>query len=174
MGPVARAVRAVIVPVDNGALIGGIGRWMRAHAPGSRVIGACAEGAPAMAQSWRSGRKCTTVAADTAPDTIAVRIPVREALQEIRTAVDDMVLVGEDRLRDAVRRLHRELGLVVDPAGAALAAAIEVSSDRRDRLVAIVISGGESSPCPDPDLAVLTRPARSPAGCGRACTQPCE
>jgi threonine dehydratase len=42
-------IDAVIVPVGNGALINGIGRWMRTHAPGCSVIGVCAEGAPAMA-----------------------------------------------------------------------------------------------------------------------------
>jgi threonine dehydratase len=140
-------IDAVIVPVGNGALIGGIGRWMRAHTPSCRVIGACAEGAPAMARSWRSGQLCTTAVAETAADTIAVRIPVPQALEEMHSAVDDMVLVGEDRLRDAVRRLHRELGLVVEPSGAAaLAAAIQVASDHGDRLVAIVISGGNLAP----------------------------
>jgi threonine dehydratase len=100
-----------------------------------------------MARSWRSGRLCTTAAAETAADTIAVRIPVPQALREMRSAVDDMVLVDEDRLRDAVRRLHRELGLVVEPSGAAaLAAAFQVASDHRDRLVAIVISGGNLAP----------------------------
>jgi threonine dehydratase len=140
-------IDAVIVPVGNGALIGGIGRWMRAHAPGCRVIGACAEGAPAMALSWRSGRLCTTDRAETAADTIAVRIPVPEALREMRATVDEMVLIGEDRLRDAVRLLHRELGLVVEPSGAAsVAVAIQEASRYRDRLVAVVISGGNLAP----------------------------
>jgi threonine dehydratase len=140
-------IDAVIVPVGNGALINGIGRWMRAHAPGCRVIGACAEAAPAMALSWRSGRICTTDRAETAADTIAVRIPVPEALREMRVTVDEMVLVGEDRLREAVRLLHRELGLVVEPAGAAsLAVAIQAASRYRDRLVAVVVSGGNLAP----------------------------
>jgi threonine dehydratase len=89
----------------------------------------------------------TTAATDTAADTIAVRVPVPQALREMRTAVDDLVLIGEDRLHDAVRRLHRELGLVVEPSGAAsLAAAIRVGSYHRDRLVAIIISGGNLAP----------------------------
>jgi threonine dehydratase len=140
-------IDAVFVPVGNGALINGIGRWMHAHAPGCRVVGVCAEGAPAMAESWQSGRICTTAAQETAADTIAVRVPVPESLLEMSTTVDEMVLVSEDRLRDAVRLLHRELGLVVEPSGAAsLAAAVEVSSRYRDRLVAIVISGGNLAP----------------------------
>lgn len=140
-------IDAVIVPVGNGSLINGIGRWMRSHAPGCRMIGACAEGAPAMALSWRSGRPCTTDRAETAADTIAVRIPVPQALHEMQATVDEMVLVGEARLREAVRLLHKELGLLVEPAGAAsLAVALQEASVYRDRLVAVVISGGNLNP----------------------------
>ena len=134
---------AVIVPVGNGALVNGIGRWMHAHEPDCRVLGVCAEAAPAMAESWRSGRLCTTATAETVADTIAVRNPVPEALEEMRATVDEMILVSEAGLRAAVHLLHRELGLVVEPSGAAsLAAAIEVAPQYQNRLVAIVISGG--------------------------------
>jgi hypothetical protein len=51
-----------------------------------------------MALSWRSGNPCTTESAATAADTIAVRVPVPEALEEMRTAVDEMVLVSDERL----------------------------------------------------------------------------
>ncbi len=140
-------IDAVFVPVGNGALINGVGRWMHDRAPGCHVMGVCAEGAPAMAASWQSGRLCTSAMVATAADTLAVRIPVPLALQEMRTTVDEMILVSEDRLRDAVRLLHQELGIVVEPSGAAgLAAAIEVGARYRDRLVAIVISGGNLAP----------------------------
>jgi threonine dehydratase len=140
-------IDAVLVPVGNGALINGVGRWVHAQAPGCRVIGVCAEGAPAMAESWRSGRLCTTDSAETAADGIAIRVPVPEALDEMQGAADDVVLVGDDRLRDAVRMLHRELGLVVEPSGAAaLATAIDLGPGYRDRLVAVVITGGNIDP----------------------------
>jgi threonine dehydratase len=65
----------------------------------------------------------------------------------MRATVDEMVLVGENRLRDAVGLWHRELGLVVEPAGAvSLAVAIQVAPRFRDKLVAVVISGGNPAP----------------------------
>ena len=45
------ALTAVLVPVGNGALISGIGSWLRAHSPRTRVVGVCAEAAPSMAIS---------------------------------------------------------------------------------------------------------------------------
>jgi threonine dehydratase len=147
-------IDAVIVPVGNGALINGIGRWMHANAPGCRVIGACARGAPAMADSWRTGRLCTTAVAETIADTIAVRNPVPEALEEMRATVDEIILVSDDQLREAVTLLHRELGLVVEYSGAAsLAVATQISLQEQERLVAIVISGGNVTPSLVPDLS---------------------
>jgi threonine dehydratase len=140
-------IAAVVVPVGNGALINGVGRWAHARIPGCRVIGVVPEGAPAMAESWRSGRLCTTPATATAADGIAIRAPVPEALDEMRTSADVVVLVGEDALRDAVRLIHDRLGLVVEPSGAAgLAALAALAPEYRDRLVAVVLTGGNLAP----------------------------
>ena len=69
--------------------------------------------------------------------------PVPEAVAEMAHTVDDMVLVGEDRLGEAMRLLHQELGLVVEPAGAAgLAAALEMKDRLAGQLVAVPICGG--------------------------------
>ena len=48
------------VPVGNGALINGIGSWLRVDAPGCRVVGVQAEGAAAMTLSFRPGRPIDT------------------------------------------------------------------------------------------------------------------
>lgn len=136
-------IAAVLVPVGNGALINGIGCWMKAHAPACRTIGVCAERAPCMALSWRAGQVKETPHAATIADGIAVRVPVPEAVAEMVRTVDDMVLVREDRLREAMRLLHQEVGLVVEPAGAAgLAAALQFQDRWAGQLVAILIGGG--------------------------------
>ena len=46
---------AVLVPLGNGALLNGVGTWLKAVSPSTRVVGACSEGAPAMEESWRKG-----------------------------------------------------------------------------------------------------------------------
>ena len=59
--------------------------------------------------------------------------------------VDDMVTVSEDEIRAAVRWLHREAGLVVEPSGAAATAAVLASGPAQDGVVAVV-SGGNVEP----------------------------
>jgi threonine dehydratase len=137
------ALKAVFVPVGNGALINGVSRWMREEAPECQVIGVCPENAPAMARSWRTGELCMTDSAETAADGIAIRIPIWESVAEMRASTDEVVLVSDERLRSAVATLHSELGLVVEPSGAAgLAAACEFRDRFADGPVAIILTGG--------------------------------
>jgi threonine dehydratase len=134
---------SVLVPLGNGALLAGIGRWIKAVSPHTRVIGVCAEGAPAMALSWRSGRTVVTDSVDTIAEGIAVRVPVEEALDDLRLVVDDILLVDDRTMLQATTLLFRELGVVVEPAGAAgVAAAIAYRDRFAGQLAATVLCGG--------------------------------
>jgi threonine dehydratase len=140
-------IDTILVPVGNGALINGIGYWLKAHAPTCRVIGVCAARAPAMAESWSAGSTRATASADTIADGIAVRVPVPEALADMKHSVDEMVLVEEDRLLEAMRLVHEHLGLVCEPAGVAgLAAALDLRNRLAGQLVAVPLCGGNLTP----------------------------
>ncbi|SEF62564.1 threonine dehydratase [Thermomonospora echinospora] len=115
---------AVLVPLGNGALAGGVGTWLRHAWPGTRVIAVAAEGAPAMARSWRAHGVVRTPGVDTIADGIAVRVPVPYALAVMRRAVDEVVVVPDEAIVAAMRLLHGTLGLVTEPAGAAGLAAV--------------------------------------------------
>jgi threonine dehydratase len=121
---------AILVPLGNGALLSGVGTWMKAHAPSTAVIGVCAEGAPAMALSLREGVTRTTERADTIADGIAVRVPVEEALSDLAGVVDDVLLVDDETMVRAMRLLFWKMGLVVEPAGAAGVAALLAHRER--------------------------------------------
>lgn len=138
----ADAFDAVIVPLGNGALLAGVGCWVKHVSPATTVIGVCAAGAPAMEESWRAGRAITHDRIATIADGIGVRVPVPEALGDIRPVTDDIVLADDAQIIDAMRLAHRHLGLVVEPAGAAgLAALIAHPRLRRGR-IAVVLCGG--------------------------------
>lgn len=115
---------AIVVPLGNGSLLNGIATWVEANAPATRVIGVVAEGAPAMARSWRSGSVVATPSAETIADGIAVRVPVPRALDDMRGTVDDMLEVQDAAMLRAMRLLLMETGLLTEPAGAAGLAAI--------------------------------------------------
>jgi threonine dehydratase len=109
----------VSVPVGNGALLNGVGSWLRATLPDCRIIGVQAEGAAAMTNSWRAGRPIDTDAAATYADGIASRIAIPKAVALMRGRVDDMVTVSDDDLRAAQATLTDELGIVAEGAAGA-------------------------------------------------------
>lgn len=132
----------VLVPLGDGALITGIGTWLREKSPATRVVGVVAERAPAMDLSWRAK---DVVAADssTIADGIAVRRPSKEALGAMEGNVDDIVRVSESEIVAAMRLLMNDAGLIVEPAGAAgLAAVPQVAHDHAGARAAVIVTGG--------------------------------
>ncbi len=137
---------SIVVPLGDGALLAGVARWVKAHRPSTRMIGVCASGAPAMEMSLRTGRRCELPRTDTIADGIAVRTPFLEAIGDLTGVVDDVLLVDDEAIVGAIRRAHRDLGLVLEPAGAAGLAAVLAHADRfRGQLVATVLTGGNAT-----------------------------
>lgn len=135
-------IDAVTVPLGNGALLNGIARWLKAASPSTEVVGVSSRGADAMERSWRRGRIVERPSVDTIADGIAVRVPIPEAVEDMRHTVDDVVLVADDVILRAMRLLHEQAGLLIEPAGAAGVAAILADGARfRDRRVATVLCG---------------------------------
>ena len=137
-----------VVPVGNGALIGGMGLWMRHAAPEMTLVGVVAREAPVMRRAFLSGDASPAEAAPaTIADGIAVRVPVPEAVPVMQRVVHEVVEVGEESLREAVHLLYRTLGLVVEPAGAAGIAALLEHPDRfHGREILTPLCGGNADP----------------------------
>jgi threonine dehydratase len=138
----ATELDAIFVPLGNGSLVNGIGTWMKQASPKTRVIAVCAEGAPSMALSWKA-RKPIDAPSRTIADGIAVRVPVAEAVGIMAGTVDDVVLVNDQAMLEAMRWLIADAGLVIEPAGAAGVAAIAARArDWNGKRVATVLTGG--------------------------------
>ncbi len=136
------AFDTVVVPVGNGALISGIGRWFKAASPATRVVGVCALGADAMEKSWRQKTMLQRQTVSTIADGIAVRVPIEEALADMEGVVDDIVLVDDEATIESMRLLYRHAGFIVEPAGATGVAAILAAPRKfRNQQVATVICG---------------------------------
>jgi threonine dehydratase len=136
---------AVVLPVGDGALITGVARWIKHHAPDTRIVGVCATGAPCMALSWRAGKPVSTERSDTIAEGIEVRVPVPESVARLVALVDDIVLVDDGDLLQAMQLTAETLGLLLEPSGAAGLAAIRVHDLPGDRL-ATVLTGSNLRP----------------------------
>ena len=134
----------VVVPVGSGALITGVARWIKEYTPGTRVVGVCPQGAPAIADSWRAGRPVSRDV-DTIAEGIASWTPAPEIVARMRALVDDVVLVSDAQILAATRLVARTLGLLIEPSGAAGVAAI-AGHDVPGRTFATVLTGAGPKP----------------------------
>jgi threonine dehydratase len=138
MNPIDTAV----VQLGDGALITGVARWLKSRQPGIRVVGVCASGAPAMAESFAAGRPVSVEGEGTIAGALAITDPVPESLERILELVDEVVLVDDEDLRAAMALVAESTGVLVEPAGAAGIAALARHPDQPagDR-VAVLLTG---------------------------------
>jgi threonine dehydratase len=143
LGRLERPLDAVFIPLGNGALVNGMGSWIKRYSPATKVVAVCSSGAPAMELSWRAGHTISTPTMSTIADGIAVRVPVAQPLAEMRSTVDEVMLVTDEEIVGAMKMLFAATAIVVEPAGAAGLAAM---TKRKDALtgkqVATPLTGG--------------------------------
>ena len=113
-------VGTVVVPVGNGALIGGVGEALAdTH---WRVIGVVAKDASVMADSFDAGAMREASSGATIADGLAVRVATPYAVARVQPVVERMVRVSERELAVAIGRFARAEIRVEASAAAALAA----------------------------------------------------
>jgi threonine dehydratase len=135
-------VDTIVVPVGGGGLLSGILIAVKALRPEIKVIAAEPAWADDTARSLRSGR----IEMPTRYDTIAdgLRTPLGNVtFPLIQALLDDILLVDEQTIKDATRRIAAKARLIAEPSGAvSLAAVIQHPSHFRGRNTVAVISGG--------------------------------
>lgn len=132
------APAAVVVPVGNGALLAGVGRALREHAPGTRRIGVVSAGAPVMARSWRAGKPVGCDLCDSIADGLAVRVAIPIAVEWLLDDADDMLEVPETEIARAVAAFDAA-GVRAEAAAAAALAALP--SLDADGPIVLVVTG---------------------------------
>ncbi|HTI15368.1 MAG TPA: threonine ammonia-lyase [Dictyobacter sp.] len=134
---------AIVVPIGGGGLISGIAIAARALKPDITIIGVQAEGAPSCYASLSAGELQSQVAATTIADGIAVKRPGDLTFSLIQQHVDDVVLVKDEAIINAVLLLMERSKMLVEGAGAAgLAALLSGAVHLKGKKVLVPLTGG--------------------------------
>ena len=133
---------ALIAPVGGGGLLSGCAVIAKDLRPGIRIFGAEPEGANDTFLSFQAGER-VTVNPDTIADGLRAPRPGELTFPVIRRLAEAIVLVTDDELRATVKFLLSRLKILVEPSGAAAAAAVLHRKLPADiRTVGVVLSGG--------------------------------
>jgi threonine dehydratase len=139
----------VVVPIGGGGLISGVAIAVKSQRPEVEVIGVQAAACAPFPASLQAGEPIAVASALTIADGIAVKRPGGLTLELIRRWVDEVVVVSEEEVAEAMVFLLERAKLVVEGAGAVGVAALLAGRAGRaggEGTTAVILSGGNVDP----------------------------
>lgn len=136
-------VDTIVVPIGGGGLLAGTLIAVKETNPRVRVIGVQPAGCAAVYQSWRQGRIVALDASNTIAEGLSCTKPEEPTFSLVQRYVDDVVIVQDEEILTAVASILMNGKLLVEPSGAAAAAAylFEQFPVRPGKVVALATGG---------------------------------
>ncbi|WP_328644399.1 pyridoxal-phosphate dependent enzyme [Amycolatopsis sp. NBC_00348] len=142
----AGSLDTLVVPVGGGGLIAGSSTAAKALQPGIRVVGVEPAAGDDTKRSLAAGERVAIPVPHTIADGQAAEIPGELTFSINRNLVDEIALVTDDAIRDAMRFAFERLKLVLEPSGATGIAALLSGQIATSGRVGVILSGGNISP----------------------------
>lgn len=140
----APALDTLLVAVGGGGLIGGIAAYYQGRIA---VVGVEPEASPTLTYALRAGGPVDAPAGGIAADSLAPRRIGAQIFPIVRDHVESVVLVSDEEIRQAQQRLWEIMRVVIEPGGAATAAAVLSGRyrPRKGERIAILLSGANTT-----------------------------
>ncbi len=137
----------IFCPIGGGGLISGISSYCKEYKKDIKIIGVESENAASMLESFKKKKLTTLPVKDTICDGIAVKQPGSTTFEKINKYVDEIVLVSDEEVANAILLLLERAKTFVEGAGAAaLAAVLNNTIKLQDKKIVVIISGGNLTP----------------------------
>lgn len=139
-------VALVLAPVSGGGLLAGTCLSVRGLKPSAQVVAVEPAGAAKLTAALAAGHPVRLPTVETMADGLQTPAIGGVTFPIIRELVAGVIQVSEDEIAAAVRALHAELGLRVEPSGAVTVAALCSGKVAPEGPVAAIVSGGNVDP----------------------------
>jgi len=139
----------IIVPVGGGGLISGISYVIKEVSPKTKVIGVQSEASPAMYESVKAGKIVKINLKPSIAEGLHGNVEENSITFEfVKRYVDDILLVEEKEIMEAIKELYYLEGIVVEGAAAVTLAALKKYIDLFSKMsnICLVLSGGNIDP----------------------------
>ncbi len=137
-------VDTILCPIGGGGLIAGIAVAAKALNPDVKIVGVQTANIPSMFESLKEGKVTTAFKGTSLADGISVKTIGEITFDLVRDLMDDVILIEEDEIAEAVLFLMENQKVVAEGSGAVTTAAILTNKykPQKDENVVLVISGG--------------------------------
>ena len=121
----------------------GVGRAVKLIQPQCKVFGVEPEGADTMRRSLSSGTPQAIDEVKTIADSLGVPYAAPYSFELCRSHMDDLVMINDEQMCEAMGLLFRDAKLAVEPAGAAATAALvgPLRERLRGKRVGVIVCG---------------------------------
>jgi threonine dehydratase len=138
---------ALVAPIGGGGLIGGTAITAHGLNPSLRVFGVEPDDADDTARSLRAGERVSIPPPQTIADGLRITRPGALTFPIVQQHVEDVLIVSDDEILEAIRFAMLRLKMVLEPSGAAtLAAVLAGRLPTSARRVGVILSGGNIDP----------------------------
>jgi threonine dehydratase len=138
---------AIVTPCGGGGLFAGASTVARALKPGTRCFPVEAETADDTRQSFLKGERVVIAPPPTIADGMRNQSPGALTFPVLRRNAEDVLLVSDEEIIEALRFLLLRLKIMVEPTGATAAAAVLFGKIPADvRRIGVILSGGNIDP----------------------------
>ena len=135
----------IFVPIGGGGLASGLGAYIKAMSPETKVIGVEPGGAPCMKTAIEKGEVVALDKIDKFVDGAAVQKAGALTYEVCKEVLDDIVVVPEGAVCTTIIQMYNKSAIVVEPAGALSSAALRFYADKiKGKKVACIVSGSNN------------------------------
>ena len=135
----------IFVPIGGGGLASGLGAYIKAVSPETKIIGVEPAGAPCMKTAIEKGEVIELEQIDKFVDGAAVKKAGALTYEVCKEVLDDIVVVPEGAVCTTIIQMYNKSAIVVEPAGALSSAALRFYADKiKGKRVACIVSGSNN------------------------------
>jgi threonine dehydratase len=137
-------IDAIFVAIGGGGLIAGIGEYVKAVSPRTRVIGVQSVDSDAMRRSLEAHKRIEMKEVGLFSDGTAVKLVGKETFRICKKVVDDIILVDTDEICAAINDVFTDTRSILEPAGALAIAGMKkyVAQQRLKKKTLVAIACG--------------------------------
>ena len=135
----------IFVPIGGGGLASGLGAYIKAVSPETKIIGVEPGGAPCMKAAIENGGLVELEEIDKFVDGAAVKKAGALTYEVCKEVLDDIIIVPEGAVCTTIIQMYNKSAIVVEPAGALSTAALRFYADKiKGKKVACIVSGSNN------------------------------
>jgi threonine dehydratase len=135
----------IFMPIGGGGLASGVGLYVKAVSPNTKIIGVEPEGAAGMLRSREAGKVVVLDKIDKFVDGAALKKVGEKNFAICNEVVDEVVTVPEGKVCTTILELYNEDAIVVEPAGALSIAVLDDYKERiKGKNIVCIVSGGNN------------------------------